>query len=132
MNEVKDLSCALHTLSLVAFSLETDPAPQIANTPKPYHLHECHQLLRLLAEKLTVFETQSSRQKLQSRLKWPFSSSETKEILASVSRHKQTINIALAADSISKLNLCLSQQEATGEKNQGSSAQCEKDPRYRD
>ncbi|KAI8680790.1 hypothetical protein NCS56_00485000 [Fusarium sp. Ph1] len=41
--------------------------------------------------------------------------SETKEILASVSRHKQTINIALAADSISKLSLCLSQQEVTGE-----------------
>jgi hypothetical protein len=114
MNEVKDLSCVLHNLSLVAFSLETDPAPQNANTPKPYHLHECRQLLRLLEEKLPVLETQSSRQKLQSRLKWPFSS-ETKEILASVSRHKQTINIALAADSISKLNLCLSQQETTGE-----------------
>ncbi|KAM6535911.1 hypothetical protein FALCPG4_005436 [Fusarium falciforme] len=66
-------------------------------------------------EKLPVLETQSSRQKLQSRLKWLFSSSETKEILASVSRHKQTINIALAADLISNLNLCLSQQEATGE-----------------
>ncbi|RSL75369.1 hypothetical protein CEP51_010926 [Fusarium floridanum] len=115
MNEVKDLSCVLHNLSLVAFSLETDPAPQNANTPKPYHLHECRQLLRQLEEKLPVLETQSSRQKLQSRLKWPFSSSETKEILASVSRHKQTINIALAADSISKLNLCLSQQQATGE-----------------
>ncbi|RSM03513.1 hypothetical protein CDV31_010444 [Fusarium ambrosium] len=115
MNEVKDLSCVLHNLSLVAFSLETDPDPQNANTPKPYHLHECRQLLRQLEEKLPVLETQSSRQKLQSRLKWPFSSSETKEILASVSRHKQTINIALAADSISKLNLCLSQQQATGE-----------------
>ncbi|RSL96101.1 hypothetical protein CEP52_011687 [Fusarium oligoseptatum] len=115
MNEVKDLSCVLHNLSLVAFSLETDPDPQNANPPKPYHLHECRQLLRQLEEKLPVLETQSSRQKLQSRLKWPFSSTETKEILASVSRHKQTINIALAADSISKLNLCLSQQEATGE-----------------
>ncbi|RSL54786.1 hypothetical protein CEP53_007326 [Fusarium sp. AF-6] len=115
LNEVKDLSCVLHNLSLVAFSLETDPDPQNANPPKPYHLHECRQLLRQLEEKLPVLETQSSRQKLQSRLKWPFSSSETKEILASVSRHKQTINIALAADSISKLNLCLSQQKATGE-----------------
>ncbi|KAJ4132507.1 hypothetical protein NW754_015324 [Fusarium falciforme] len=115
MNELKDLPCVLHNLFLVAFSLETDPAPQNANAPKPYPLHECRQLLRLLEEKLPVLETQSRRQKLQSRLKWPFSSSETKEILASVSRHKQTINIALAADSISELNLCLSQQEATGE-----------------
>lgn len=115
INEVKDLSCLLHNLSLVAFGLETDPTPQNANAPKPYHLHECRQLLRRLEEKLPVLETQSSRQKLQSRLKWPFSSSETQEILASVSRHKQTINIALAADSITKLNLCLSQQEATGE-----------------
>ncbi|WAO87282.1 Hypothetical protein NCS54_00458700 [Fusarium falciforme] len=115
MNKLKDLSCVLHNLSLVAFSLETDPAPQNANAPKPYHLHECRQLLRLLEEKLPALETQSRRQKLQSRLKWPFSSSETKEILTSVSRHKQTINIALAADSISKLNLCRSQQEATGE-----------------
>ncbi|KAM5350409.1 hypothetical protein ACJ41O_006914 [Fusarium nematophilum] len=117
LNEVKDLSCVLHNLSLVAFSLETDPAPQNANanTPKPYHLHECRQLLRRLEEKLPALEAQSGRQKLQSHLKWPFSSSETKEILASVSRHKQTINIALAADSISKLNLCLSQQKVTGE-----------------
>ncbi|KPM46456.1 hypothetical protein AK830_g205 [Neonectria ditissima] len=114
LNEVKDLSLVLHNLSPIACGLESDSTPQNTNTPKPYYLHECRQLLRRLEGKLPSLETQSSCQKLQSRLKWPFSSGETKEILEAVTRHKQTISIALAADSISKLNICLSRQEATG------------------
>ncbi|KAF4965115.1 hypothetical protein FSARC_7054 [Fusarium sarcochroum] len=115
LNEIKDLSLLLHNLSMVAFGLELQPDPQSgAMPPKPYHLHECRQLLRRLEEGLPKFEGQSSLDKLQSRLKWPFSTSETKEMLHAVSRHKQTINIALAADSVSKLQLCLTRQEETG------------------
>lgn len=48
-------------------------------------------------------------------LKWPISSPETKEILEEVHRPKQTIDLAIAADSISKLKLCLSRQAATAD-----------------
>ncbi|KAJ4253821.1 hypothetical protein NW762_010216 [Fusarium torreyae] len=115
LNEIKDLSLLLHNLSMVALGLEIQTDPQSGpSPPKPYHLHECRQLLRRIEEGLPKFEGKSGLEKLQSRLKWPFSTSDTKEMLQAISRHKQTINIALAADSISKLQLCLSRQEETG------------------
>jgi hypothetical protein len=110
----KDLSLLLHNLSLVEYGLATQPDPAgQANTqpPKPHHLHQCQQLLRRLQTGLPDFEANSGLQKLRSRLKWPFSISDTKEMLQAIGRHKQTINIALTAQSISKLQICLSRQE---------------------
>lgn len=49
------------------------------------------------------------------QLKWPFSASEIKELLGELSRHKETITIALSADSIPKLQLCLSKLDELGE-----------------
>ncbi|KIL87131.1 hypothetical protein FAVG1_09685 [Fusarium avenaceum] len=92
VDEVKDLSLLLHNLSLVEYGLaaQPDPAAQ-ANTrpPKPLHLQQCQNLLRRLHI------------------------SHTKEMLQAIGRHKQTINIALTAQSISKLQICLSRQEET-------------------
>ncbi|KAI6765521.1 hypothetical protein HG530_006591 [Fusarium avenaceum] len=114
VDEVKDLSVLLHNLSLVEYGLATQPDPAAqANTrpPKPLHLQQCQNLLRRLQSGLPDLETGSGLQKLQGRLKWPFSISDTKEMLQAIGRHKQTINIALTAQSISKLQIYLSRQE---------------------
>ncbi|KAF5228361.1 hypothetical protein FAUST_11138 [Fusarium austroamericanum] len=44
------------------------------------------------------------------RLKWPFSATETKEILNALSRYKLTLSMATSADSLSKLHILLNNQ----------------------
>lgn len=117
--EVKNLSVLLHDLSLVAFDLENDSIDTTGHAQssifKLHHLHDCQQLLRrlenALVSKKSQFDSPSGLDRLQSRLKWPFSSTETKEIIQDVQRYKQTINLAISAESMSKLNECLSRQE---------------------
>ncbi|KAK7420773.1 hypothetical protein QQX98_002577 [Neonectria punicea] len=121
LSEVKTFSVLLHELSLIAFDLESEPSDDeaaVSNHPsvfKPHHLYECQQLLRRLERGLdgtqTGFSSHSVIEKLHNRLKWPFSSTETKDMLKDIERHKQTINIAIAADSMSKLRECLSRQQ---------------------
>ncbi|KAF5968268.1 ankyrin repeat [Fusarium coicis] len=116
LNEIKDLTLLLHNLSMVAYGhgLQTQLNPQNpATTHKPHHLHECQQLLNQLENGLSKFEQKSGLDKVQSRLKWPFTTSATKEMLQVIGRRKQTINIALGADSLTKLQICLSRQDET-------------------
>ncbi|RSL72193.1 hypothetical protein CEP53_001180 [Fusarium sp. AF-6] len=116
-HEVKNLSLILHNLSHVAFELEetqSSGGTQQTSNLKPHHLHDCQQLLRRLeqglVEKQLNLNSTSRIERLQSRLAWPFSSSDTKEILRDVRRHKQIIEFALKADSLSNLRLLLSRQ----------------------
>ncbi|KAH7127964.1 hypothetical protein B0J13DRAFT_530646 [Dactylonectria estremocensis] len=121
VTEVKNLSVLLHDLSLVVFDLESDSLETTSNAKssifKLHHLHDCRQLLRRLenglVSKKSQFDSPSGLDRLQSRLKWPFSSTETKEIIQDIERYKQTINLAISAESMSKLNECLSRQEDT-------------------
>nr|RBQ91713.1 hypothetical protein FVER53263_09916 [Fusarium verticillioides] len=116
LNEIKDLTLLLHNLSMVAYGhgLQTQTNPQNpATAHKPHHLHECQQLLNQLEDGLSKLEQKSGLDKVQSRLKWPFNTSVTKEMLQAIGRHKQTINIALGADSLTKLQICLSRQDET-------------------
>lgn len=122
LGEVKSVSLLLHNLSLVAFELESDSAAgeiaaEQSHHVKPHHLHGCQKLLKRLETGLTDantnLESKSSFTRIQHRLKWPFSSTETKEILQEIQRHNQTISLALAADSMSQLRKCLSRQEET-------------------
>lgn len=122
LDEVKSVSLLLHNLSLVAFELESDSATsetaaEQSNHVKPHHLHGCQKVLKRLETGLTDantnLESKSSFTRIQRRLKWPFSSTETKEILQEIQRHNQTISLALAADSMSQLRKLLSRQEET-------------------
>ncbi|KAF7552035.1 hypothetical protein G7Z17_g4568 [Cylindrodendrum hubeiense] len=122
LDEVKSVSLLLHNLSLVAFELESEsatgePGDEQSHNVKPHHLHGCQKILRRLETGLTGanenLRSSSGFTRLQRRLKWPFSSTETKEILQEVQRHNQTISLALAADSISQLRKCLARQEET-------------------
>ncbi|KAF5003089.1 hypothetical protein FDECE_10348 [Fusarium decemcellulare] len=121
--EIKNLSVVLHNLSLVAFDLEENqPADSSQQTSglKPHHLHDCQQLLMNLEKSLFNKEAQldskSRLERLQGRLKWPFSSDETKELIQDVQRHKQIIDLALGAESLSKLKILLSRQSDTNDR----------------
>ncbi|KAF9767346.1 hypothetical protein IL306_000105 [Fusarium sp. DS 682] len=119
-SEIRNLSVVLHNLSLIAFDLEEsqpvdgDPGSRQISGLKPHHLHDCQQLLMKLEKSLFNKEAQidstSRLERLQGRLKWPFSSDETKEVIQDVQRQKQTIDLALGAESLGKLKILLSRQ----------------------
>ncbi|KAF4953124.1 hypothetical protein FGADI_6274 [Fusarium gaditjirri] len=120
VREIRSLSVILHNLSLVAFDLEEAESSQPIATQEPrpvlqpHHLHDCHQLLRRLETGLARTEaslnSDSGRQRLQARLKWPFTSTESKGMVQDIQRYTQVIHTALAADSLAKLKYCLSRQ----------------------
>ncbi|CVK86058.1 uncharacterized protein FPRN_06345 [Fusarium proliferatum] len=121
MREVRSLSVILHNLSRVAFDLEETEPPEttaaVHEPPpalQPHYLHDCHQLLRRLETGLSRTEASldsgSGRQRLQARLKWPFTSTESRDMIQDIQRYNQIIHTALAADSLAKLKHCLSRQ----------------------
>lgn len=121
LEEVKGLSVLLHDLSLVAYGLETDPFPENPTEPahefQAYHLYGCRKVLEDLQKRLD-FSTQPllsgpPLKKLGARMKWPMTTQETAEMLQTIQRHKQTINIALSVDTLQKLRESLSQQQET-------------------
>ncbi|PNP79347.1 hypothetical protein FNYG_07423 [Fusarium nygamai] len=121
--EIRHLSVVLHNLSLLAFDLEASQTPydrsdsrQISDL-RPHPLHDYQQLLmkleKSLFDKASQIGSASRLERLHGRLKWPFSSDETKELIQDVQRHKQTIDLALGAESLSKLLILLSRQSDT-------------------
>ncbi|TVY78042.1 hypothetical protein Focb16_v007255 [Fusarium oxysporum f. sp. cubense] len=122
IREIRSLSVILHNLSLVAFDLEeTEPPEPTAavhepsSVLQPHYLHDCHQLLRRLETGLSRTEASidsgPEHQRLYARLKWPFTSTESKEMIQDVQRYNQIIHTALAADSLAMLKHCLSRQD---------------------
>ncbi|KAF6812597.1 ankyrin repeat protein [Colletotrichum musicola] len=117
---IKSLSVVLHDLSLVACSLEAEaaaPNSPAKQTPilKLHHFYECQKLLEKLRQRLdnekSRIESDSRLQRFHGRLKWPFTTTETEDTLKEIQRHKHIISIAVAAESLSKLMLCLSRQD---------------------
>ncbi|TDZ24444.1 Vegetative incompatibility protein HET-E-1 [Colletotrichum orbiculare MAFF 240422] len=117
--EVQGLSNVLHKLSLVAFDLELE-ATEGATIPfetaiDPSCIRECDLLLGRLRKGLSDTKSDlgssSAFNRLQALLKWPFSSTETRELLDDVRRQKQVIDTAIAADSLGKMRSILSNQE---------------------
>lgn len=124
LEEVKGFSVLLHDLSLVAYGLETDPFPENSVEParefQAYHLYGCRRILEDLQSRLH-YSTQnlvsvSSLKKLGARMKWPMTTQESTEMLQTLQRHKQTINIALSVDTLQKLRESLSQQQETNDR----------------
>ncbi|KAF5568552.1 heterokaryon incompatibility protein het-E-1 [Fusarium napiforme] len=116
--------CHLTQPFLVAFDLEETGPPEttaaVHEPPtvlQPHYLHDCHQLLRRLETGLSRTEASldsgSGRSRLQARLKWPYTSTESREMIQDIQRYNQIIHTALAADSLAKLKHCLSRQVET-------------------
>ncbi|VUC21708.1 unnamed protein product [Clonostachys rosea] len=119
LSEVKNTSLLLHNLSLIAYDLESEAVPSLTTGPnlKLEHLNDCRNLLRRLESGLIGakegFELPSRLDRLQARLKWPFSASEMREMIESLRNQQRFINTSLTADSITHLIACLSQQQDT-------------------
>ncbi|KAJ4200223.1 hypothetical protein NW767_007744 [Fusarium falciforme] len=118
--ETGDLALVLHRLSFVTIRLaetQSSDGTEVPSNITLHHLYHCEELLIRLKKRLGNAESDigsdSRLERLSSHLKWPFSSSEVKQILQDLEHHKQTINLALAADSLSSLILLLSRQSAT-------------------
>ncbi|KAF4957510.1 hypothetical protein FSARC_11278 [Fusarium sarcochroum] len=115
-DEINNLASVLRVLGALASDLEAD-GEQFDPTLRNHYLNHCFKTLTRIETRVKKAADSFSRSKLEGiyrQLKWPFSSSETKDLLAELSRHKETINVALAADSMRKLQLSLSKSDELG------------------
>lgn len=65
-------------------------------------LHDCRNTLLTIKSKLDAYEGPSSAVTSASKpLRWPFTSSDVKNLLAKIERHKTNLSLALNADGIS-------------------------------
>lgn len=114
--EITNLYGVLNSLHLVADRLETeasalslqDRAMQIE------HIHACYDTLdsiKTSLEKDNPSMTKSRMDSARRRLQWPFSESSTKSLIEAVGRYRQTLALAVNADTMAALLQVLSQQK---------------------
>ena len=112
-SEIGSLSGVLHSLFLVASELGKET---IEPNLRLHHINSCRATLTKIQRELERNDpTMAKHPRFEAALrilKWPFSYSETKELLAEVGRHKATIGIALSADNMVALLRALSRQDA--------------------
>ena len=110
--EIGALYGVLSNLHLVSRQLEHEQAD---STTRIHHIHSCYQTLEHVKSILNRDDSSSLREKrvetLQRRLKWPFKSSEVKELIAEIERHKTTLGLALNVDCMSGLLRALSKHD---------------------
>lgn len=117
LEEVKQFSLLLHNLSLVTSGLEitAEPVASPSSDFRSTFILDCQQVLGRIKDNLEKakhdFENPSTLSRVHHRLKWPFSTTDTKDIIQTLQRHRQIINVALSADSLNHLKVCLSRQE---------------------
>ncbi|UPK90862.1 hypothetical protein LCI18_001797 [Fusarium solani-melongenae] len=114
-DQVNELARVLRVLEALTESLEAD-GYGFDPTLRNHYLGHCQKTLekvqKRVSKALDSFNSGSRPRSLGRQLKWPFSTSETTALLNEISSHKATINLALSADSMRKLQLSLSK---TGE-----------------
>jgi len=110
-NEVALLNGVVHNLHLIAQDLE-------ANSTQPYsmrpgHIIACRDTLYKLDEKLnktSVSEKGKLRTKIH-KLTWPFKAANTKQFIEDLSQHRNNLNFALSADTMTSLLKSLATQD---------------------
>jgi len=113
---IRTLSELLHGLQLLLSQFESDlPAPNL----RLHHVNSCRQTLLKIQNKVDshdprATDTSSLERKIR-KLKWPFSTSEIKELLAEFDRHKGTINVAMTGDSLASILRGLTRQDQMAE-----------------
>ncbi|KAF5009576.1 hypothetical protein FDECE_4234 [Fusarium decemcellulare] len=114
--EINDLASLLRVLGALASDLEAE-GDKFDPTLRHHHLDHCRTTLTKVEKRVKKAADRFSKSRwdnIHQQLKWPFSVSETKGLLADLSRHKATINAALAADTMRKLQLCLTKADGLG------------------
>lgn len=115
-DEIIGLITMLKSLEALALAFEYD-GDKIDPLLRARHLDQLRQVLRKIEVKvmkpLERFE-QSKLDGVMWRLKWPFTSSETKQLLDDLTRHKSTVTMALSADSMRGIQSLLSKNAELG------------------
>ncbi|KAM0436823.1 hypothetical protein ACHAPT_002535 [Fusarium lateritium] len=110
--EINALAGVLRTLQALASELEAETS--FEPTLRMQHLSHCKQTLETIRNRVKKaaddFDNKSKWEGITRRLKWPFSVSETKDLLADVSRYKETLILATSADTMRTLQICLANQ----------------------
>ncbi|RSM13754.1 hypothetical protein CEP52_001698 [Fusarium oligoseptatum] len=118
--EVESLSAEINALagvlrSLHALASELEAEASFEPTLRMQHLIHCKQSLETIRNRVKKaaddFDNKAKWEGIARRLKWPFSVSETKDLLSDISRCKETLTLATSADTIRKLQICLANQE---------------------
>ena len=112
-DEIQALAGVLQSLRLLASGLEAE-GHSFDPTIRAHHLGSLSDILGRLQQRAEKayekFKNGSKTQQRLQQLKWPFSTGQTKELLEDLVRHKTTISLALSADSLRKLQVCLTKQ----------------------
>ncbi|KAH6893018.1 hypothetical protein B0T10DRAFT_604285 [Thelonectria olida] len=109
-DEINGLATLLRVLGALATDLEAE-GDRFDPALRTHYLSHCNKTLARIETRVKKAADSLTRSKFEGfsrQLKWPFSMSETKDLLAELSRHKATIGVALATDSMRKLQLSLS------------------------
>ncbi|PNP78595.1 hypothetical protein FNYG_08074 [Fusarium nygamai] len=111
--EIGSFSTVMRKLHALACNLEAQ-GQVFESALRVEHLAQCERTFEKIRKRLTKavddFKNPSKWQGLARKLKWPFSVSETKDLLADISRYKDTISLAASADTMRQLQLLLSKQ----------------------
>lgn len=114
--ELQSFTGILRSIQVLAQSLEEegdpyDPAIRV------HHVYHCEQTLNKINERVkrAVQKVEKGRSMggVLQQLKWPFSRTETQEILEELERHKNSMNLGIGTDSMHKMQMLLSKQKET-------------------
>ena len=110
--EIGALYGILSSLQLVSRQLEDEI---FESTTRVHHIHSCYQTLeevKLILDKDDTSSLHDQRlETVKRKLRWPFTSSEVKNLIAEIERHKTTLGLASNVDCMSGLLLALSRQD---------------------
>lgn len=115
--ELQSFTGILRGVQVLAQSLEEegdtyDPSIRV------HHVYYCEQTLNKIHDRMKRaaqnIEKAGSKGGLVQQLKWPFSKSETQEVLKELQRHKANMNLGITTDSMQKMQILLSKQKEAG------------------
>ncbi|RSM07404.1 hypothetical protein CEP52_005228 [Fusarium oligoseptatum] len=116
--EINSFSGLLRNLEALADELEAE-GQAFEPTLKVDHLIECRKIFENIERKVTKaldsFNNRSRWEGVSRSLKWPFSASDTRELLQQLSRCKGSITLATSADTMRSLQQYLMKQKETGD-----------------
>ncbi|KAF5716134.1 ankyrin repeat [Fusarium mundagurra] len=111
--EINSFSTVMRKLHALACDLEAQ-GQVFESALRVEHLAQCERTFEKIRKRVTKavddFNNPSKWQGLARQLKWPYSVSETKDLLADISRYKDTISLAASADTMRQLQLLLPKQ----------------------
>ncbi|CAH0056401.1 unnamed protein product [Clonostachys solani] len=118
--EIHDLGGVLRNLDALCRTLETEPNQGFDPSLRLHCLFQIQDTFDKIEKRLKksteAFKKRAKLNELWEKLKWPFSSSETKDLLAKLSRYKETLTLAASVDTINELQLLLTKQIEQGQK----------------